>query len=156
MNWCWSWSSNTLASWCKELIHWKRPWCWDRLKAGGEGENRGWDGWMALLTQWTRVWAISRSRWWTGKPGMLQSTGSPRVGHNWATELTCLALICNCCFSVPKSCPTICDPMDSSTPDFPVLHYLLECVQLMSAKWMMSSNHLILCHMLLFLPSVFP
>ena len=56
-DWCWSWSSNTLATWCKELTHWKRSWCWERLKAGGEGDNRGWDGWMASPTQWTYVWA---------------------------------------------------------------------------------------------------
>ena len=57
----WSWNSNTLATWCKELTHWKRPWCWERLKAGGEGDDRGWDGWMASLTQWTWVWVNSRS-----------------------------------------------------------------------------------------------
>ena len=67
-DWCWSWSSNTLATWCKELIHWKRPRCWERLRAG-EGEDRGRDGWMASLTQWTWVRASSRSWWWTGKPG---------------------------------------------------------------------------------------
>ena len=55
-DWCWSWNSNTLATWCKELTHLKRPWCWARLKAGGEGDIRGWDGWMASLTQWTWVW----------------------------------------------------------------------------------------------------
>ena len=54
--WCWSWCSNTLATWCEELTHWKRSWCWERLKAGGEGDDRGWDGWMASLTQWTWVW----------------------------------------------------------------------------------------------------
>ena len=86
-DWCWSWSSNTLATWCEELTHWKRPWCWERLKVGGEGENRRWDGWMASLTQWTWVWVNSRSWWWTGRPGMLQSMGSQRVGHNWMTEL---------------------------------------------------------------------
>ena len=48
-DWCWSWNSNTLATWCKELTHWKRPWCWERLKAGGEGDNRGWDGWHQRL-----------------------------------------------------------------------------------------------------------
>ena len=53
--WCWSWSSNTLATWCEELTHWKRPWCWERLKKGGEGDDRGWGGWMASLTQWTGV-----------------------------------------------------------------------------------------------------
>ena len=52
-DWCWSWSSNTLTTWCKEPTHWKRPWCWERLRAGGEGDDRGWDGWMASLTEWT-------------------------------------------------------------------------------------------------------
>ena len=75
-----------LATWCKELTHLKRPWCWERLKAG-EGDDRAWDGWMASLTQWTWVWVNSRSWWWTGRPGMLQSMGSQRVGHDWATEL---------------------------------------------------------------------
>ena len=64
----------------------KRSWCWERLKAGG-GDNRGWDGWMTSLTQWTRVWASSQSWWWTGKPGVLQSMGSQRGGHDWTTEL---------------------------------------------------------------------
>ena len=50
-DWCWSWNSNTLATWYEELTHLKRPWCWERLKAGGEGEDRGWDGWMASPTQ---------------------------------------------------------------------------------------------------------
>ena len=78
---------NTLATCCKELIHWKRPWCWERLKAGREGDNRGWDGWMASLTWWTWVWVNSGRWWWTGKPGVLQSMRSQRVGHNWAIEL---------------------------------------------------------------------
>ena len=65
----------------------KRPWCWKRLRVGGEGDNRGWDGWMASPTQWTWVWVDSRSWWWTGRPGTLQFMGSQRVGHNWATEL---------------------------------------------------------------------
>ena len=59
-----------------ELTHWKRPWCWERLRAGGEGNDRGWDGWMASLTQCTWVWASSESWWWTGRPGVLQSTAS--------------------------------------------------------------------------------
>ena len=71
----WSWNSNTLATWCEEPSHWKRPWCWKRLRAG-EGDNRGWDGWMASLTRWTGVWANSGGYWRTGKPGMLQSMGS--------------------------------------------------------------------------------
>ena len=86
-DWCGSWNSNTLATWCEELTHWKRPWCWERLGAGGEGDDRGWDGWMASPTWWTWVWVNSRSWWWTGRPGMLQFTGLQRVGHNWATEL---------------------------------------------------------------------
>ena len=52
-DWCWSWCSNTLAMWCKELTHWKRSWCWERLKVGGEGDSRGCDGWMASPIQWT-------------------------------------------------------------------------------------------------------
>ena len=86
-DWCWSWSSNALATWCKELTHLKRPWCWERLKAKGEEGDRGWDGWMVPPTWWTWVWASSRSWWWTGKPGMLRSMGSQKVGHKWATEL---------------------------------------------------------------------
>ena len=89
-DWCWSWHSNTLATWCEELTHLKRPWCWERLKAGGEGDDRGWDGWMALPTQWTWVWVNSRSWWWTGRPGVVQSMGLQRVGHDWATELRLL------------------------------------------------------------------
>ena len=86
-DWCWSWNSNTLATCCKELTHWKRPWCWERLRAGEEGDDRGWDGWMASPTQWTWVWVDSRSWWWTGRPGVLWFMGLQRVGHNWATEL---------------------------------------------------------------------
>ena len=85
---CWSYNSTTMATWCEELTHWKRPWCWERLKVGGEGDNRGWGGWMASPTRWTWVWVGSGSWWWTGKPGVLQSMGSQRVGHDWATELT--------------------------------------------------------------------
>ena len=80
-------NSNTLATWWKEPIHWKRPWHWERLKAGREGDDRGWDCWMASLMWWTWVWINSRSWWWTGKPGMLQTMGSQRIGHDWATEL---------------------------------------------------------------------
>ena len=75
-DWCWSRNSNTLATWCEELTHLKRPWCWERLKAGREGDDRGWDNWMAPRTQWTGVWVNSGSWWWTGRPGVLQSMGS--------------------------------------------------------------------------------
>ena len=63
---CWSWNSNTLATWCEELTPWKRPWCWERLKAR-EGDDRGWDSWMASPTWWTWVWASSGSWWWKGR-----------------------------------------------------------------------------------------
>jgi len=69
-------NSNTLATWCEELTYWKWPWCWERLEAGEEGDNRGWDGWMASPTQWTWVWVNSGNWWWTGRPGVLQSMGS--------------------------------------------------------------------------------
>ena len=72
---------------CEELTHWKRPRCWEGLGAGGEGDDRGWDGWMASPTQWTWVWVNSGSWWWTGRPGMLRFMGSQRVGHDWETEL---------------------------------------------------------------------
>ena len=87
-DWCWSWNSNTLATLCKELTHFKRPWCWERLGAEEERDNRGWDGWMASPTRWTWVWTNTGSWWWTGRPGMLRSMGSQRVGHDWATELS--------------------------------------------------------------------
>ena len=85
--WWWSWNSNTLATWCKELTHLQRPWCWVRLKVGRKGNDRGWHGWMASPTRriWVRV--SSRSWWWTGRPGVLQSMGSQRVWHNWMAEL---------------------------------------------------------------------
>ena len=86
-DWCWSWNSNTLATSCEELTHWKRPWCLEGLGAGGEGDDRGWDGWMASPTRWAWVWVNSGSWWWTGRPGVLRFMGSQRVRHDWATEL---------------------------------------------------------------------
>ena len=86
-DWCWSWNSSTLATWCEELTHLKRPWCWERLKVGGGGDDRGWDGWMASPTQWTWVWTSYGCWWWTGRSGVLQFMGPQRVRHNWATEL---------------------------------------------------------------------
>ena len=83
----WCWNPNPLATGCEELTHWIRPWCLERLKVGGEGNERGWNGWMASPTRWTWVWVNSRSWWWTGRPGMLQSIGSQRVRHDWATEV---------------------------------------------------------------------
>ena len=83
MDWCWSWSSNTLATWCKELTHWKSPWRWERLKVG-EGDNQGWDGWMASLTRWIWVWASSgmhREAWHTAVHGVAKS-------RTWVSDWT--------------------------------------------------------------------
>ena len=77
-----------LTTWFEELTHLKWPWCWERLKVEGKGDSRGWDGWMTSPTQWKWVWVNSGSWWWTGRPGLLQSMGSQRVGYDWATELT--------------------------------------------------------------------
>ena len=83
-DWCWSWDSNILSTWCKELTHWERPWCWKRLKAGGEGDNRGWDGWMASSTEWTWVWINSGSWWWpSGQEGLVYC--SPWGRKEWDT-----------------------------------------------------------------------
>ena len=79
---------NTVSPICVLL----RPWCWERLKVGGKGDDRRWDGWMSSLTPWTWVWVSSRSWWWTGRPGVLQSRGSQRVRQDWATELNWTAL----------------------------------------------------------------
>ena len=88
LDWCWSWSSNTLATWCEELTHLKRPCYWERLKAEGEKDVRGWDFWMASQTLWTWVWVSSRSWWWTGKPDVLHSLHATMswTWRNW-TEL---------------------------------------------------------------------
>ena len=86
-DWCWSSNSNTLATWCEKLTHLKRPWCWKRLRAGGERDDRGWDSWMASPTQWTWVWVNNGSWWWTGRPGMLWFMGLQRIRHDWATKL---------------------------------------------------------------------
>ena len=81
-DWCWSWSSNTLATCCEDLTHWKSHRCWEKLKVGGEGDNRGWDGWMAPLSRWTWVLVSSGSWWWTGKSGVLQSMVLQRGRHD--------------------------------------------------------------------------
>ena len=91
-DWGYSWNFNTLATWWEELTHWKRPWCWERLKAGGKGDGRGRDGWMASPTWWTWVWVNSGSWWWTGKPGIHGVAKSQTRLSDW-TELTHYKLI---------------------------------------------------------------
>ena len=89
-------NSSSLATSCKELTYWKRPLCWEGLRAGGEGDDRGLDGWMASPTRWTWVWVDARSWWWTGRPGMLQFTASQRVGHDLATDVNWTDQVCVC------------------------------------------------------------
>ena len=86
-DWCWGWNSNTLATSCEELTHWKRPWWWEGLGAGGEGDDRGWDGWMASPTRCTWVWVNPGSWWRTGRPGVLRYMGSQRIRQDWPTEM---------------------------------------------------------------------
>ena len=92
---CWSWNSSTLATSREELTHLKRSWCGEGLRAGGEGDDRGGDGWMASPTQWTWVWVNSVSWWWTGSSGVLQSMGSQNW-PDWATELNWRVCVCVC------------------------------------------------------------
>ena len=102
-DWCWSWNSNTSVTSCEELTYWNRPWCLEGLEAGGEGNDRGWDGWMASLTWWAWVWVNSGSLWWTGRPSVLRFMGSQRVGHDWTTELNWnYNTILQLDFNVPK------------------------------------------------------
>ena len=102
-DWRWGWNSNTLATWSEELTHLKRPWCWESLKVGEEGDDRWWDGWMVSPTRRLWVWVSSGSWWWTGKPGVLQSLGLPRVGHGWVNWLIDNALACVTENKVPEA-----------------------------------------------------
>ena len=105
-DWCWSWNSDTLATWCEELTHWKRPWCWERLKVGGKGDNRGWDGWMASPTWWTWVWVSSKS-WLTT---LQYCIGFAIHQHEYATGIHMFPNHCfTCCFglSLSKNCTMI-------------------------------------------------
>ena len=94
-DWCWSWNFNTLATCYEEPTHWKSLWCWERLKAGGEGDDRGWDGWIAPLTHWTWIW-VNSGRWWrTEEPGVLQSMPTLGVTKSWTTNcVTILRSVC--------------------------------------------------------------
>ena len=110
---------------CKELTHWKRPWCWEGLGAAGEGDDRGWDGWMVSPTRCTWVWVNSGSWWWTGRPGVLRFMGLQRVGHEWATELDWWTKYIYCvCAKLLQLCLTLCDPRDCSLLGFSVLGIL--------------------------------
>ena len=88
---CWSWNSNILATWCEEQTHGKRPWCWERLRAGGEGDAKWWDGWIASQTQWTWVWVNSGSWWWTGRFGCWGTWGHKELHMtewlNWTVAI---------------------------------------------------------------------
>ena len=129
-----------------------------KIEGRRRSSNRGWDGWMASLTQWTWVWANSRRQCKTGKPGVLQSMGSQSQTRltNWTTTYTnwdTLNIQCACSLS---SVMSNCDPVDCSTPGFPVLHHFWSLLKLISIELMMPSNHLILCCPLLSCPQSFP
>ena len=109
----------------------EKLWCWERLKAGGEGDDRGWDSWMASPPHWTWIWASSGSWWWTGKPGVLQSMGSQRDGHDWVTELR----FSNCGTRAPDHlgsvgvarrliCSMACESLSSSARDQICIPYI--------------------------------
>ena len=108
-DWCWSWGSSTLATWFEEPAHWKRSWCWERLKAKRKEGSRGWDTYIASPTQWTLIWANSKRQRKTEKPGVLQSMGLQRIEHNYATEQQQLhflqLLFCVLCVIFWNLCP---------------------------------------------------
>ena len=128
-DWCWSWSSNTLDTWCEELTLWERPWCWEILKAGGEGDDRGWDSWMASLTRrtwvWKRLWELvmNRKSWCAAFHGVAKSwtwlSNWTELTSFWLRELLLLF-----------TGPTLCDPTGCILLGFPVLGYLLEFAQI--------------------------
>ena len=91
-DWYWSWNSNILTTWCEKLTHLKRPWCWERLRAGREGDDRGWDSWMAslihpVMNEWWHEFEQAPGHELDMSLSKLQELVSQRVGHNWATEL---------------------------------------------------------------------
>ena len=115
----------------------EKTWCWERLKAGGQGDDRGWDGWMASPTQWTWVWVNSGSWWWTGRPGVLQSMGLQRVGHDWGTELNWPVHISD----VSKFCPFMYTKHNQSLPLISQgVLFLFFQVILFLKYWKMQSN----------------
>ena len=125
------WNSSSLATWCEELTHWKRPWCWKRLKAGGEGDDREWDGWMASLTQWPWAWVNSRSWWGTGKPvccspcGCKESDMTERL--NWVNKTKIIAVMEGVLYCPPTKAGAHAPahPQESASSTF----YLICCSQ---------------------------
>ena len=85
-DWCWSWSSNTMATWCEQPTHWKKTLVLGKMEGRRRRGNKGWYSWMASLIPWTWTWAPSRRWWGTKKPGELQSMGSQRVENDLVTE----------------------------------------------------------------------
>ena len=116
-----------------------KDWCWEGLGAGGEGDDRGWDGWMASPTRWTWVWVNSRSWWWTGRPGVLQFMGSQRVRHDWATELNwilaMLVLVLRLSFvtALPVCYKSIIDNADNASKSSS--HLFWRMIDLERIKW---------------------
>ena len=106
-----------LATCCEELTHLKKSWCWERLKTGAEGDDRGWDSWMASLTRCPWVCVNSGSWWWIGRPGVLQFMASQRVRHDWATELIVFKFIYMMCV-VRHACAHRCSFSDYLVQSF--------------------------------------
>ena len=165
-----------MATWCEERTYLKRPWCWERVKAGEKGDDRGWDGWMASPTRWTWVWVNPRSWWGTGRPGVLQSMGSQRVRHDWAelrTNSRKLLSAYSCLFYVKKihshkqlsfsflPCVVVVQsvvviPWTAACQASLSFIISLSLLKLTSIESMMPSNYLILCCPLFLLPLIFP
>ena len=117
--WCKGWHSSTLATWCEELTHLKRPWCWERLRARGEGDDGGWDGWMAS-------WLNGQGFGWT--LGIGDGQGGLACCGSWGHKESDMTEWLNWDW-VAHLCLTLCDPMGCSMSGFPVLYHLLELSQ---------------------------
>ena len=120
--------TNILVTWYEELTPLKRPWCWERLRAGGEGDNRWWDGLMASPTQWTWVWVNSRSWWWTGRPGMLRFMWSQIVIQDWVNWTDCYFSLVDLFLPIPHngSAKKPCLPISAYFPTCHSLHWELK------------------------------
>ena len=164
-DWCWSWSSNPLATWFEERTHWKRLWCWERVKAGGEESNRGWDGWMASSTQWT--WFVQTPEDSEGQESLVCCSSrsckgldtTERLNNSnqrvqmFSTTITSSTLVSSdqflsrvWLFVTPWTAAH--QPSLSSTVSWSLLKF-------MSVESVTPSNHLILCHPFFLLPSIF-